>query len=329
MPSACQHKTQASMGFYKTRTLLPIFHKSTLYLIASQPCRKMYSCHLLLMNNQQTCKRFSNLQSTTKAHGLDATLMVIRKRCLSKHVSSALYCTAFKRHGRGDYVVSSREMGGWTKDQSDKLSGWTKDQSDKMGGWTKDQSDKLQMDFDEESDLQQLLEDCMKLLDTDNFKGMMKTQKSVGPATDLTGKMQDLVKYLCLCQCSPDNILQFMQSNPQILTPSGPSLQKVILYLQEIGLRRGQLLKALDGHKTLWGSSMDALRKRLRLLQTLGFGNDLRKVAANWPQILTVPVRRLNQVVEELKKCDFSKEEIRTMLADYPQVLKGSPEDLG
>ena len=184
------------------------------------------------------------------------------------------------------------------------------------------QKNKLQMDFDEEEDLRQLLEDVRNLFKTDNFK-----------LADLPNEAEDkielLAKYLCLCQCSPANILYTLKENPEILKTPWSSLQKIILVLEEVGLRRGQLLKALNGHKLLWGSDEEALRKRLSQLRHLGFNESLRKTVAKWPQILTIPNKQIDNVVEALKACDFSRKEISLIIGEHPQMLDDSPEEIG
>ena len=184
------------------------------------------------------------------------------------------------------------------------------------------QKDKLNLDFDEEEDLRQLLEDVRSLFKTESFK-----------LADLPDEAEEeielLAKYLCLCQCSPANILYTLKENPEILKTPWSSLQKIILVLEEIGLRRGQLLKVLNGHKLLWESDEATLRKRLGQLRHLGFNESLRKTVAKWSQILTIPNKQINHVVEALKTCDFSRSEISAIIGEHPQMLEDSPEEIG
>ncbi|XP_072049049.1 uncharacterized protein [Amphiura filiformis] len=185
----------------------------------------------------------------------------------------------------------------------------------------KHHTDKLQLSFDDD-DLAELLVDTKNLLNTDSFKRAGVTGK------EAETMLENLVKYLCFCQCSPGNILHTIESNPDIMHTPWHSLQTVILLLEEIGLRRGQLLKALNEHKPLWGMESGTIRKRLGQLRQIGFNDDLKKAVAKWPQILTISGKQLNKVFEALKQCDFSRQEIKTIIADHPWVLSDSPHDI-
>ncbi|KAG7263957.1 hypothetical protein CRUP_024291 [Coryphaenoides rupestris] len=94
-----------------------------------------------------------------------------------------------------------------------------------------------------------------------------------------------------------------------------------------LGLNPSSVLKALEKCPELYHVKVSEFNQRISNLRKLGLvEGSLQRVVAHYPQILTIPVKRVKVVVLFIReKCLFTVQQVTDILRDHPAVLQ---EDL-
>ncbi|XP_063075632.1 transcription termination factor 4, mitochondrial [Engraulis encrasicolus] len=97
-----------------------------------------------------------------------------------------------------------------------------------------------------------------------------------------------------------------------------------------LGLNSSSIVKILDKSPGLYKEKGPVVEKRIQNLSKLGLveGN-IQRVVSHYPQILGIPAKNVNAVVQFLKtKCLFTSQQVREILRDSPQVVEENLNDV-
>ncbi|XP_029931045.1 transcription termination factor 4, mitochondrial [Myripristis murdjan] len=97
-----------------------------------------------------------------------------------------------------------------------------------------------------------------------------------------------------------------------------------------LGLNPSTVLKMLQKSPELYGVKDSQLHQRIGNLRKLGLvEGSLQRVVVHHPQILTMPVKRIKNVVIFLReKCMFTGQQVTDILRDSPAVVEENPAQL-
>lgn len=117
---------------------------------------------------------------------------------------------------------------------------------------------------------------------------------------------------------NPSNVLKLLEKCPEVYTVKESQLQQRIGNLRKLGLVEGKMMC----FKSFKCQIITALYKLI--LFTLFFfpPGSLQRVVAHHPQILTIKMKKINNVVLFLKeKCLFTSQQVTDILRDSPAII--------
>ncbi|XP_028822782.1 transcription termination factor 4, mitochondrial [Denticeps clupeoides] len=104
----------------------------------------------------------------------------------------------------------------------------------------------------------------------------------------------------------------------------------VLTALMVLGLNHSTIVKILDRNPALYSLKGDQVQQRIENLWKLGLiEGSIQRVVSFYPQILNVPVKKVNALSHFLRdKCVFTAQQVTDILRDTPEIVEHNVGDL-
>ncbi|XP_033119540.1 transcription termination factor 4, mitochondrial-like isoform X2 [Anneissia japonica] len=160
----------------------------------------------------------------------------------------------------------------------------------------------------------------------DEIQAKVAPQNSVGEKA--LENLEKLINLQISLRCGTRNIFGLISANPRIVNCNWEKIHNVVMFLNDLGMGGNRLLHVLN-NRDIWVSELTTLSDRVRFLRSVGIleGN-VQKLVAKCPKVLTLKKGKLLAILNLLKKCLFTREQIVVIINDCPNIFEASIDEI-